>query len=191
MNAWDELWTPGNPAELGPGPRAGVMDVVSVRRAVSVLPATPDGGGGAMLLALALLWHDHHDEAHELAQADEGLDGSYVHAILHRREPDFWNAKYWFRRAPTHPAMAHLGARVGGWLSGQGRADLAGRLVPGGQWSPTAMVDACEAALASRPGGKSGGGAGGSEAEMALLREVQRLEFLTLAEYLAGRLPRS
>jgi hypothetical protein len=44
--------------------------------------------------ALAGLWW-----AHESAQQDEGIDGSWVHAYLHRKEGDQGNAAYWYRRA--------------------------------------------------------------------------------------------
>ena len=37
--------------------------------------------------------------AHEAAQADEGGDGDWVHAYLHRKEGDAGNAAYWYRRA--------------------------------------------------------------------------------------------
>ena len=33
------------------------------------------------------------------AQQDEGRDGSWVHAYLHRKEGDQGNAAYWYRRA--------------------------------------------------------------------------------------------
>jgi hypothetical protein len=52
--------------------------------------------------ALQALWHQGRGEwhrAHELAQADDGVDGAWVHAHLHRVEGDLGNAAYWYRRA--------------------------------------------------------------------------------------------
>lgn len=37
--------------------------------------------------------------AHEAAQQDEGREGSWVHAYLHRKEGDQGNAAYWYSRA--------------------------------------------------------------------------------------------
>ena len=51
---------------------------------------------------LQALWQEAKgawDEAHNLAQADKGPDGSWVHAYLHRVEGDLRNAGYWYRRA--------------------------------------------------------------------------------------------
>ena len=47
--------------------------------------------------ALAGLWWDAKGDwtrAHESAQQDEGKDGSWVHAYLHRKEGDQGNAAY-------------------------------------------------------------------------------------------------
>lgn len=52
--------------------------------------------------ALAGLWWDAKGDwtrAHESAQQDEGRDGSWVHAYLHRKEGDHGNAAYWYSRA--------------------------------------------------------------------------------------------
>ena len=52
--------------------------------------------------ALAGLWWDGKGDwarAHESAQQDEGKDGSWVHAYLHRKEGDQSNAAYWYSRA--------------------------------------------------------------------------------------------
>lgn len=51
---------------------------------------------------LQALWHDAHgdwDKAHDLTQDIETPDGAWVHAYLHRKEGDIWNADYWYRRA--------------------------------------------------------------------------------------------
>jgi hypothetical protein len=47
--------------------------------------------------ALAGLWWDGKGDwkrAHEAAQKDEGIEGSWVHAYLHRKEGDQSNAAY-------------------------------------------------------------------------------------------------
>ncbi|MHB1021440.1 MAG: hypothetical protein ACYC46_10625 [Acidobacteriaceae bacterium] len=58
----------------------------------------PPGTG----LALAALWWDakgQWEQAHEHAQVSEKLECAWVHAYLHRKEGDQWNAGYWYRRA--------------------------------------------------------------------------------------------
>jgi hypothetical protein len=42
---------------------------------------------------------DEVDAAHRLFQDDKSDEGSYWHGMMHRREGDFDNARYWFRRA--------------------------------------------------------------------------------------------
>jgi hypothetical protein len=61
-------------------------------------PGPPPGSS----LALRGLWWDAKgdwSQAHESAQQDEGPEGSWVHAYLHRKEGDAGNAAYWYRRA--------------------------------------------------------------------------------------------
>jgi hypothetical protein len=52
--------------------------------------------------ALTALWWDARGDwqrAHSHAQDDEGPNGAWVHAYLHRKEGDRGNAGYWYRRA--------------------------------------------------------------------------------------------
>lgn len=54
---------------------------------------------------LEALWHDGKGDwaaAHDIAQTQEGVQ-SYdrLHAYLHRKEGDNWNANYWYKRAKT------------------------------------------------------------------------------------------
>jgi hypothetical protein len=68
-------------------------------------------------LALVGLWWDANGDwkrAHESAQQDEGPEGSWVHAYLHRKEGDQGNAKYWYRRAGKPVCREVLDAE---WLS--------------------------------------------------------------------------
>jgi hypothetical protein len=79
-------------ANLGP-----LMDLAAFRASLSA--AEPPR---TLSKALRALWLDAHgdwDGAHEVAQADEGGDGDWVHAYLHRKEGDAGNAAYWYRRA--------------------------------------------------------------------------------------------
>ena len=57
---------------------------------------------------LAALWHDAKGDwhaAHGIVQDEKDDDSSghsssaWVHAYLHRKEPDLRNAKYWYDRA--------------------------------------------------------------------------------------------
>ena len=67
--------------------------------------------------ALAGLWWDAKGDwarAHESAQQDEGKDGSWAHAYLHRKEGDQGNAAYWYGRAGKPVCREPLDAE---WLS--------------------------------------------------------------------------
>lgn len=51
---------------------------------------------------LKALWFDAKGDwhsAHQIAQDVHSTDGSWVHAYLHRKEGDEFNAGYWYRKA--------------------------------------------------------------------------------------------
>ena len=51
---------------------------------------------------LTSLWWDKKgdwDKAHSIAQKIHTVQGSAVHAYLHREEDVLWNADYWYSRA--------------------------------------------------------------------------------------------
>lgn len=60
--------------------------------------------------ALAGLWllHDELDRAHRIVQEISSASGSFWHAIVHRREGDFANSKYWYARCRAHPVLRSL-----------------------------------------------------------------------------------
>ncbi|RFS14433.1 hypothetical protein [Emticicia sp. C21] len=52
---------------------------------------------------LQALWYDYNGDweaSHNIAQSKEGTQPyDRLHAYLHRKEGDQWNANYWYRRA--------------------------------------------------------------------------------------------
>jgi hypothetical protein len=160
-------------AELGPGLRKGVQSQDTLE--AQLRPLLDASGLGPerqeLIRALLLLWHDHLDAAHSISQNINGPDGAFVHGIMHRREPDFGNAAYWFRRVGPHPAFEEIKSRTATTLAGSHRA-LLGKLVRNQKWDPFAFINACEADH------------GGPGEERAVLREVQRIEFEALLNYL-------
>ena len=81
--------------------------IMSVEGFIESLSAnSPPSGLSPYLLSL---WYDAKGDwskAHEIIQDEENKNGSWIHAYLHRKEGDIWNADYWYRRAgktrPSH-----------------------------------------------------------------------------------------
>ncbi len=104
----------------------------------------------AVLAGLWLVYNFCH-QSHELSQAIDTPTGSFWHGIMHRREGDFWNAKYWFRRVGRHEVLAPLGQRAAKLATARGEGVSTGRLLAGGElvgegsagggFDPLAFVD--------------------------------------------------
>lgn len=124
-----------------------------------------DRGMAACCLAGIWLYHDFLDESHRLSQEIETASGSYWHGIMHRREPDYANAKYWFRRVGCHEIFADLQREAAELARGESAAFLTKQQ----RWDPFAFIDLCER---SRPGD-----------EEKLCREIQAREWELLFAY--------
>ena len=76
------------------GPRDLLGDVPARRH--------PECMAGLWLLA------GHLDRSHTFSQSIDNAEGSFWHGIMHRREGDFGNAKYWFRQVGRHSVLDQL-----------------------------------------------------------------------------------
>ena len=122
-------------------------------------------------LAGTWLWFDHEPRAHTLVQGHSDGTGALWHAILHRREGDFSNAKYWLRQVGTHPAYPAIAARVSGMLHDL-PADKSLLRLAASSWEPASFVDfVADVERSSDP----------SRRRLAV--EIQQCEWRTLFEW--------
>jgi len=150
------LWAVERLPELGPGsPNQSARPALEALYVETVFSVIRDREAALSCLSGLWLYHDFLDESHAISQDLHGWVGSYWHGIMHRREPDAGNAKYWFRRVEANPVYQALAAEA---------AELGMK----GGWDPFAFVDRCE-----RERGR------GTEEELVCrrvqLREMQRL----------------
>ena len=92
--------------------------------------------------ALSGIWllHDALHESHEISQSLLGSTGSFWHAIMHRREGDFSNAKYWFDRCDGHPVQRQIGAEAAQAVGNLAEDRRVAHVLREG-WDPYAFVD--------------------------------------------------
>jgi hypothetical protein len=165
----------GDLPELGPGPRATVLSISMLNeKCDEIIDKRPLPNKSVELIrALALLWHDHLDEAHVIAQEADGADGSFLHGIVHRREPDYGNAAYWFRHVGTHPCFSQIARRVEELADFKSQTSLRAELLRDGKWNPFGLIDVCQ-----KTAGKTS-----ADPQVKLLRQIQAVEFEVLMEH--------
>ncbi|MBI5085994.1 MAG: hypothetical protein HZB13_15525 [Acidobacteria bacterium] len=138
----------GGGARLLPLVCRGPSNPEATTRLRAADPAAWFAGARSPQGAMAGLWlyFSLFEECHAAVQDLSTAEGSYWHGILHRQEPDDWNAGYWFRKAGPHPIHGPLLERA---------AHLARQAEdvfdPGGQWDPLRFVELCSQAR-QRPG---------------------------------------
>ncbi len=91
---------------------------------------------------LSGLWllHGYLDQSHQISQQVGSPTGSFWHGIIHRREGDYGNSKYWFRRVGHHPIWLELLKEARKILNNSTEIIE----FPDSGWDPFRLVDLCE-----------------------------------------------
>lgn len=124
-----------------------LLKSLSIESAFAHAPRAADREMAECCLAGVWLLYDFLDESHTISQGIDTPTGSFWHGIMHRREGDFSNAKYWFRRAGKHPvfdSLAESAAATAKQGENKGGVNFPTRNTP---WDPINFVDLCQIAL--------------------------------------------
>ena len=98
-------------ADLGPGtPNLAMKSKIEAFDPILDFDKLIDPMMAHACLAGLWLYHDFLDESHSISQDIPTTTGSFWHAIMHRREPDAGNSKYWWNRVYRHPVLERLRA---------------------------------------------------------------------------------
>jgi hypothetical protein len=125
---------------------------------------------------LAGLWlrFDFLDESHSISQEIHNPTGSFWHGIMHRREPDYENSKYWFRRVGDHEVFPDLWEYANLSAAAQAAENLdpaAQFLIDQEEWDPFRFVDLVASIARDK------------KPHQMLCRQIQRKEWQLLFDF--------
>jgi len=170
-NVIDSLWPLLSAMDLG----LGAVHADAQRKLQSVSPdelfaprCIQDRHAALACLAGLHLLIIHVDGAHKIAQNLATPEGCYWHAIVHRRDGDFWNAKYWLRKVGRHPVFEVIGQAIrdDGKMNELVSSRMCERI-----WDPSAFVDEVEQCVKS------------NAAPSLVLAKCQEIEWVSLFDY--------
>lgn len=134
------------------------------------VPITEHNHAAAALSGL-WLWHDWLNDSHTISQSIATPTGSFWHAIMHRREGDFSNSKYWYRKVGDHPVYPIIASNAGAILNPLPMDKTMVRLTHNG-WNPDVLVDLVET-VSRDP----------DDPRTPILANLQQLEWRMLFDY--------
>lgn len=138
------------PAALPPlnagHPDKNVFDALhrlSVKSAFENKPVEDESMARCCMAGLWLL-HGYLDQSHRISQHVGSPTGSYWHGIMHRREGDYGNSKYWFRRVGNHAIWEQLAQDIVRIMKESEKAGILAVTFKSSVWDPYHFVDLCE-----------------------------------------------
>lgn len=136
--------------ELGPGTANQAVDsLLSSLDTDGLFPgrSVVDQEMAACCISALWLLHGFLERSHSISQDIHTPSGSYWHGIMHRREPDYSNAKYWFRRVGRHAVFDRLRDAAHHLAATTGTNEYLEFLAEQTTWDPFAFVDLCEMSI--------------------------------------------
>ena len=110
------------------------------------------------------------EDAHRIVQDFDTPEAQYWHGIVHRREPDPSNAKYWFRKLGHHAVFDDLARTL--MFEDSLSKKTVDQILQSGKWDPFRFVVLCE-----------GGEKGGPSELLNQLLIIQRKEIDLLLQF--------
>tara|TARA_B100000945_G_scaffold307763_1_gene296613 strand:+ start:42 stop:611 length:570 start_codon:yes stop_codon:yes gene_type:complete len=133
--------------------------------------AVVDQDFAAGCISAVWLWNDFLDESHTISQEVHTTTGSFWHGIMHRRECDYSNSKYWFRKVGYHEVFDLIAQQAVALAGGVDKYNL----LDAGNWDPFGFVDLCQQA------GR------GNKSLLTYCQAVTRVEWELLFDYCYSR----
>lgn len=140
------LLTPDRIGDLGPGlPNRNVQSQLQCLTIEAAFEgkSVVDRDMASACIAGLWLYHDFLDESHAISQSIHTATGSFWHGIMHRREPDPDNAKYWFHRVGQHPIFTALARAAADYAAAKTLPASSRFLSIANTWDPFVFINLC------------------------------------------------